>query len=102
MDGLTEINYSLPSVAQLVAARSYLFWSQQTLAERSKVGIATIKRLERASELGTLADTLKLATLKRILDTYEREGVTFAKQGNNEVIIFTPRAQESSNSSRLP
>jgi hypothetical protein len=102
MDDLTEINYSLPSVAQLVAARSYLFWSQQTLADRSKVGIATIKRLERATELGTLADTLKLATLKRILDTYEREGVTFAKQGSNEVIIFAPRAQESSNSSRLP
>lgn len=102
MDDLTEINYSLPSVAQLVAARSYLFWSQQALAERAKVGVATIKRLEKANELGTLADTLKLATLKRILDTYEREGVTFAKQGQNEVIIFEPRAQESSSASRLP
>lgn len=102
MDDLTEISYSLPSVAQLVAARSYLFWSQQALAERAKVGVATIKRLEKASELGTLADTLKLATLKRILDAYEREGVTFAKQGDSEVVIFAPRAQESSKSSRLP
>ena len=101
MQDLTEINYTLPSIAQLVAARSYLFWSQQALAEKASVGIATIKRLEKANELGALADTLKLATLKRILVAYESEGITFARQGESEVVIFGPKAQKQAKSGRL-
>lgn len=100
MDDITEINYTLPSVAQLVAARSYLFWSQQTLADRAQVGIATIKRLEKANELGALADTLKLSTLRRILDAFEREGITFARQGDSEVVIFDAAAQQASKARR--
>lgn len=101
MQDLTEITYTLPSIAQLVAARSYLFWSQQALADKAGVGIATIKRLEKANELGALADTLKLATLKRILEAYEREGITFARQGESEVVIFGPSAQTQAKSGRL-
>jgi len=100
VDNVTEIKYTLPSVAQLVAARSYLFWSQQTLADRAQVGIATIKRLEKANEMGALADTLKLSTLRRILDAFEREGITFARQGDSEVVIFGVGAQQASNSKR--
>lgn len=100
VDDITEINYTLPSVAQLVAARSYLFWSQQALADKAQVGIATIKRLEKANELGALADTLKLSTLRRILDAFEREGITFARQGDSEVVIFGANAQQSSKARR--
>jgi predicted transcriptional regulator len=101
MQDLTEINYTLPSVAQLVAARGYLFWNQQALADRAGVGIATIKRIEKANELGTLAGTLKLATLKRLLEAFEQEGVTFARQGDNEVVIFGPNAQRQAKSRNL-
>jgi hypothetical protein len=44
---------------------------------------------------------LKLATLKRILEAYEREGITFARQGESEVVIFGPSAQVQAKSGRL-
>ena len=78
-----------------------MFWSQQALADKAGVGIATIKRLEKANELGALADTLKLATLKRILEAYEREGITFARQGESEVVIFGPSAQTQAKTGRF-
>lgn len=78
-----------------------MFWSQQALADKAGVGIATIKRLEKANELGALVDTLKLATLKRILEAYEREGITFAQQGKSEVVIFGQVAQEQAKAGRF-
>ena len=78
-----------------------MFWSQQALADKAGVGIATIKRLEKANELGALADTLKLATLKRILEAYDREGITFARQGESEVVIFGPSAQIQAKAGRF-
>jgi len=98
MQNLTEFTYTFPSIPQLVSARNYLFWSQQALADKAGVGIATVKRIEKANDMGELAETLKLATLKRILEAFDREGITFAKQGESEVVIFGPNAQSRSKS----
>jgi transcriptional regulator with XRE-family HTH domain len=58
---------------QIRAARALLDWNQQELAERSAVGLATIKRIEAA---GTeLTGTAK--TLFRIQKTLEAAGVIF-------------------------
>lgn len=94
MDSITELGYGLPSTAQLTAARGYLGWSQETLAAKAGVGLATIKRVERANEIGSVVETLKLATLRAILKAYEAEGITFARQNDNELVVFGPRAQE--------
>lgn len=95
MTSITELGYGLPSTAQLIAARGYLGWSQETLASKAGVGLATIKRLERANEIGSAIDTLKLATLKAILKAFEDEGVTFGRQGEDEIVIFSSVAQQS-------
>ena len=58
---------------QLRAARALVGLSQQELAERSSVGIATIKRIE-ASGHG-LTGTARV--LARLLKTLEVEGVVF-------------------------
>jgi transcriptional regulator with XRE-family HTH domain len=87
MDSITELGYGLPSAAQLTAARGYLGWSQETLAAKAGVGIATIKRVERASDVGSIAETLKLATIRAILEAYKNEGIVFARQGESELII---------------
>ena len=94
MSGLTELGYGLPSTAQLTAARGYLGWSQDTLAARAGIGLATVKRVERSTEIGTVVETLKLATIRAILEAYESAGVSFARQGDNEVVIFSSKAQE--------
>lgn len=91
MDSITELGYGLPSTAQLTAARGYLGWSQETLAAKAGVGLATIKRVERANEIGSVVETLKLATLRAILRAYEAEGITFARQGESEIIICNQR-----------
>lgn len=98
MNTITELGYGLPSTAQLTAARSYLGWSQEALAARAGVGLATIKRVERANEIGRVVETLKLSTLRAILKAYEDEGVTFARQGDDEILIFSPQAQEAAKS----
>ena len=58
---------------QIRAARALLDWSQQELAERSAVGLATIKRIEAAGR--ELAGTAK--TLFRIQKALEAPGVVF-------------------------
>ena len=58
------------------AARALLNWSQQELAERCAVGLATIKRIEAAG--GELAGTAK--TLFRIQKALEAGGVVFIEQ----------------------
>jgi transcriptional regulator with XRE-family HTH domain len=61
---------------QIRAARALLDLSQQELAERSGVGLATIKRIEAAG--GELAGTAK--TLFRIQKALEAAGVVFLEE----------------------
>lgn len=57
--------------AQCRAARALLDWSQQALAKRARVGVATVQNFERG-----LAEP-RVATLTMIVQAFEKEGVEF-------------------------
>lgn len=57
---------------QIRAARGFLAWSQAELAERAKVSVQTIKRLE---NLGTGSSTLD--TVRAVKSALEAGGCTF-------------------------
>jgi transcriptional regulator with XRE-family HTH domain len=60
--------------AQIRAARALLGWHQAVLARRSKVGLATIQRLERGPEGPVMAH---VATVVRISECLKKAGVQF-------------------------
>ena len=60
------------TAAQVKAARALLGWSQGELAEKTGLGIATIKRLELSTELRGAA-----TTLWKVQTTLEEAGVEF-------------------------
>ena len=61
------------SIRQVKAARELLAWSQETLAERSGLGISTIMRLEaKDGELGG-----RMETREKIRTALESAGVEF-------------------------
>lgn len=67
-----------------------LDWDQLKLAERSKVSIATIKRLE--AQPGTIGGKMK--TVVKIKDALEKAGVTFIQDdttGGAGVRLTKPR-----------
>jgi transcriptional regulator with XRE-family HTH domain len=73
-------NMSIPkvSIRQIKAARSLIGWSQNDLADRSGVSIATVKRLEAAEgELGGRNETSD-----RLLGALEAAGVEFTNGGS--------------------
>lgn len=57
---------------QIRAARGFLAWSQTELAERAKVSVQTIKRLE---NLGTGASSLD--TVRAVMTALQAGGCTF-------------------------
>ena len=69
------------------AARGLLGWSQQELAKRARVGIATVKRFEGAE--GRVRGAVD--TLWRIQQTLQAEGIRFidADQTGGEGLRFT-------------
>ena len=60
------------TAAQVKAARALLGWSQGALADKTGLGIATIKRLELSSELRGAA-----TTLWKVQTVLEEAGVEF-------------------------
>jgi ribosome-binding protein aMBF1 (putative translation factor) len=61
------------SSAQIRAARALLRWSALDLAEKSKVGVATIRRIELADGI----PSSNARTLDALLKTMELAGVEF-------------------------
>ena len=61
------------SSAQIRAARALLRWSALDLAEKSKVGVATIRRIELANGI----PSSNARTLDALLKTMELAGVEF-------------------------
>ncbi|MCG8506256.1 MAG: helix-turn-helix domain-containing protein [Sphingomonadales bacterium] len=57
--------------AQCRAARGLLKWTQQDLADRSEIGLSTIKKLELE------VTTPHKSTLKILRQTFEAHGVAF-------------------------
>lgn len=85
------------SSAQIRAARALLRWSALDLAEKSKVGVATIRRIEltdgipssNARTLDSLLKTLEIAGIEFIGTPEEAPGVRLrlnltADQGNSK------------------
>lgn len=63
---------------QLRAARALLDWSQDQLAEKSGVGVATIRRLEgQSGNLRTYSDTLW-----RLQAAFEQAGIIFIPEAD--------------------
>jgi transcriptional regulator with XRE-family HTH domain len=60
-------------VEQIKAARMLLLWDQNKLAEKSGVGISTIKRLE--SNPGVIGGTME--TVVRLRTALEEAGIIF-------------------------
>ena len=60
--------------AQIRAARALLGWHQVELAEKAKVGLATIQRLEKGPEGPVMAH---VSTVMRISKTLGEAGVEF-------------------------
>ena len=96
-------NDLFPSIPQMVAARNYLGWSQAELAAKAGIGVATLRRLERAVFLtGTdLNYDPKISTLGQIVATLQNAGVIFGREGSIEIIQFTEEAQKTSQDSRI-
>ena len=59
--------------SQIRAARALLGWRQEDLAEASKVGLATIARIEQGK--GMVQGNF--STIMKIQQTLEREGISF-------------------------
>lgn len=56
---------------QIKAARAYLEWSQQELADRSTISLETIRRLEQ----GRGFQQTSLATLAKIEEAFSKAGI---------------------------
>jgi DNA-binding XRE family transcriptional regulator len=68
-------NAPQPTPAQVRAARGLLDWTQPTLAERSGVGVATIRAYE-AQQRSPYANTLQA-----FRDAFSEAGVRFTERG---------------------
>jgi transcriptional regulator with XRE-family HTH domain len=70
------MSISKVSIRQIKAARALVGWSQNDLAERAEVSIATVKRLEAAEgELGG-----RLDTTDKLRSALEAAGVIFVEE----------------------
>ncbi len=58
---------------QLRAARSLLGWSADTLAEKARVGVATIRRAELCPDI----TDMKPETAEKVVQTLEKAGIMF-------------------------
>ena len=77
-----------PSVRQLHAARVVLDWTQSDLAKASKVGIATIKKLEHRHRNSDPAEVVQYKTLAKLVCALEAEGVEFIIDEGRRGISF--------------
>lgn len=62
--------------AQIRAARGLIRWSAETLAERSKLGVATVRRAESVDGLPTITE----ANIAAIRAALEAAGVIFVEE----------------------
>jgi predicted transcriptional regulator len=82
------------SIRQIKAARALLEWSQDDLADRSGVGLATIKRLEAGSgEVGG-----RDATRDALMTTLEKAGIQFIPENGGGIgVRLTKSSAKPSN-----
>ncbi len=79
------------TAAQIRAARAMLRWSAEELAERARVGVATVRRAEVQEGIPTLAPRTALAERQ----TFEMAGIGFirasARGGPGVRVASAPR-----------
>ncbi len=81
-----EARYSERLTSQLVrAARAYLGWSADELAEKAKVSISTIRRIESDTVKGAQTESLKL-----IQSAFEAAGLTFWRDHQGRACLAGP------------
>ncbi|MEH6721544.1 MAG: helix-turn-helix transcriptional regulator [Aurantimonas endophytica] len=68
---------------QTRAARALLGWSQEMLADRAKVSLTALKRMESATGLRVFESTS--GQVRRAL---EAEGIAFINSGRNEGVMI--------------
>ena len=78
--GLGRLYRPMITPAQCRAARGLLRWSQEELADRSDVGLSTIKKLE-----AELTAAPRKSTLKVLRATFEAHGVAFLDENGGGV-----------------
>ena len=71
------IRYESPNCRQIQAARVALGWSQQDLADKAEVGVASVSRLEALPESAEPMDNLRPSTISRIVTVFEAQGIEF-------------------------
>ena len=64
---------------QIRAARAYLGWSQQALADHAEISVPTVKRLE-----GNDLDTTTYSIVKKVIAALENAGIEFLESGIRE------------------
>ena len=62
--------------SQIRAARALLGWHQEELAQRARIGLATIQRLERARDGALMAH---VSTVMKIIKCFEEAGIAFVR-----------------------
>lgn len=68
---------------QTRAARALLGWTQEMLADRAKVSLTALKRMESANDLRVYESTTD--QVRRALET---EGIAFINSGRNEGVML--------------
>lgn len=76
--------------AQIRAARALIRWSAEELAERSKLGTATIKRAE--AQDGPISSTQ--ANVQSIINAFELAGVAFIYEDDGGLGVLFRRCQD--------
>jgi transcriptional regulator with XRE-family HTH domain len=66
--------------AQIRAARGLLGWRQVDLAEKSGIGLATLRRLEQSPDGRPVM--AHVSTVMRILECLEKSGIVFVPRGS--------------------
>ncbi|KAB2751902.1 MULTISPECIES: helix-turn-helix domain-containing protein [Hyphomicrobiales] len=68
---------------QTRAARALLGWSQEMLADKAKVSLTALKRMESANDLRVYE-----STSDQVRRALESEGIAFINSGRNEGVML--------------
>lgn len=79
------------------AARALLAWTQETLADKARVSLTALKRLESENGLAVYE-----ATSDQIRRTLEAEGIVFLASDQGEGVMLVHSKSNPSEPGRLP
>ncbi len=82
----------MPTASQIKAARSFVGWSASELAQRTGIGIATIKRYETSQGI----PKSRMGHLETIRDTLENAGIEFIQTDDGgKGVLFRPQEMKN-------